>query len=168
MKKLKIFLIIFFTLAASRLIPHPPNFTSLLALSFYIPIIFGISFLPMLLISFIITDFFIGFHSVTLFTWGSVFIIGYTSNIFKQKFFHRIIGAQVGCIIFFILTNFGVWILGGYEFSLKGFVECYTLAIPFYINSIVGCLMFSLIFEALIKILSKKINVFGHYKIETN
>ena len=53
-------------LAASRFVPHPPNFTSLLALSFYVPAILGIIYLPALLISFFITDFFIGFHSVTL------------------------------------------------------------------------------------------------------
>ena len=42
---LLIFIGIFIVLAASRLIPHPPNFTSLLALSFYIPAILGIKFI---------------------------------------------------------------------------------------------------------------------------
>ena len=46
---------IFLVLAASRFIPHPPNFTSLLALSFYVPAILGIRFLPALVISFFIT-----------------------------------------------------------------------------------------------------------------
>ena len=53
---------IFLSLAASRFIPHPPNFTSLLALSFYVPAIFGIRYLPVLLISFAITDIIIGYH----------------------------------------------------------------------------------------------------------
>ena len=35
---------VFFSLAVSRFIPHPPNFTSLIALSFYVPAIFGIKF----------------------------------------------------------------------------------------------------------------------------
>jgi len=39
---LKILLGIFATLAASRFIPHTPNFTSLLALSFYKPFILEI------------------------------------------------------------------------------------------------------------------------------
>jgi len=69
-------------LAASRFIPHPPNFTSLLALSFYVPAVFGIRYLPALLVSFIITDFFIGFHSSALFTWGSVVFIGLLSQYF--------------------------------------------------------------------------------------
>ena len=53
MTNLKISIAIFLALAASRFIPHPPNFTSLIALSFYVPVIFGIRFLPILLISFI-------------------------------------------------------------------------------------------------------------------
>ena len=37
-KNALIFIGIFTSLAASRFIPHPPNFTSLLALSFYVPV----------------------------------------------------------------------------------------------------------------------------------
>ena len=52
MNYLKFSIGIFITLAASRFIPHPPNFTSLLALSFYIPALLGIRFVPILIISF--------------------------------------------------------------------------------------------------------------------
>ena len=69
-------------LTFSRLIPHPPNFTSLLALSFYVPALMGVKFLPALILSFVITDFFIGFHSSVLFTWGSVVLIGLISKFF--------------------------------------------------------------------------------------
>ena len=56
MNYLRISFGIFLILAASRFIPHPPNFTSLLALSFYVPAILGRKFLPALhsLISIII------------------------------------------------------------------------------------------------------------------
>ena len=52
----KISFAIFLALAASRFIPHPPNLTSLLALSFYVPAILGLSYLPALIISFFLTD----------------------------------------------------------------------------------------------------------------
>ena len=55
MNYLKISIGIFIALAASRFIPHPPNFTSLIALSFYVPAILGIRYLPALLISFVLT-----------------------------------------------------------------------------------------------------------------
>ena len=69
---LKISVAILFILSASRFIPHPPNFTSLIALSFYVPIIFGLKFIPIVVMSFAITDLYFGFHNTILFTWGSV------------------------------------------------------------------------------------------------
>ena len=70
MNYLKISLGIFIVLAASRFIPHPPNFTSLIALSFYIPAILGIKFIPALIFSFFLTDLIIGFHSTIFFYLG--------------------------------------------------------------------------------------------------
>ena len=84
MNYIKISFGIFLALAVSRFVPHPPNFTSLLALSFYVPAFLGIRYLPALLISFLITDFFIGFHALTLFTWGSVILIGLSSKFFSD------------------------------------------------------------------------------------
>ena len=85
MSYLKISLGIFLALAASRFIPHPPNFTSLIALSFYIPALLGRRYLLALIISFAITDFFIGFHNTTFFTWGSVVFIGILSQYFVKN-----------------------------------------------------------------------------------
>ena len=93
MNYLKISVGIFLALAASRFIPHPPNFTSLIALSFYIPLIFGVKFIPILIFCFVVSDFFIGFHSTTFFTWGSVLIIGLITQFFKNNIFLRLIGA---------------------------------------------------------------------------
>ena len=49
-----------------RLIPHPPNFTPIIAMTVYLPIFFGLWFLPFLLLAFAITDYFLGFHSFWL------------------------------------------------------------------------------------------------------
>ena len=54
MHYLKTTIAIFMIIAASRLVPHPPNFTSLLALSFYVPAMLGVRFIPALILSFII------------------------------------------------------------------------------------------------------------------
>ena len=123
---------IFVALAASRFIPHPPNFTSLLALSFYVPALLGVRFIPSLIIGFIITDLIIGLHSVTLFTWGSVILIGFMSKHFLSTTISRISGSILGACIFFIITNFGVWSLGSYGYTFDGFLTCYVMAIPFF------------------------------------
>ena len=151
MKYLTISLGIFLTLAASRFIPHPPNFTSLIALSFYIPALLGLRYLPILVLSFIITDLFIGFHGVTLFTWGSVVIIGLFSKYFIKSILSRISGALIGAFVFFLITNFGVWSLGSYGYTIEGFILCYTLAIPFFAYNIISTSIFSAIIESVYK-----------------
>ena len=106
MRYLSICVGIFITLSASRFIPHPPNFTSLLALSFYVPVFLGLRFLPVLIISFAITDLIIGYHSGTHWTWGSVLVIGLMSQYFSKNINFRLVGALFGAFIFFLITNF--------------------------------------------------------------
>ena len=143
---------IFIALAASRFIPHPPNFTSLIALSFYVPVILGTRYIPALLLCFFVTDMVIGFHSLTFFTWGSVLVIGLISNCFKSSLIKRISGSLIGALIFFVITNFGVWVLGSYGYTLSGLINCYILAIPFFTYSIISTLLFSSIIEMVCKL----------------
>ena len=156
MKQLIIFLGIFLSLALSRFIPHPPNFTSLLALSFYVPALFGLRFLPAVLVSFVITDLVIGYHSGTHWTWGSVMVIGLMSQYLNKNISSRLFGALLGAIIFFLITNFGVWTSGMYEFSVKGLIDCYVLAIPFFAYSIISTILFSLLIETGYKLYKMK------------
>ncbi len=159
MNYVKISIGIFLALAASRFVPHPPNFTSLLALSFYVPAFLGFKFIPALVICFILTDFFIGFHGTVIFTWGSVILIGIISKFFLKNIYTRLFGALLGASTFFLITNFGVWTLGFYGYSLEGFILCYTLAIPFFSYSLISTLLFSFIIEVIYsqsKIILKK------------
>ena len=151
MKYIKISIGIFFALAASRFVPHPPNFTSLLALSFYVPAIFGTRYIPVLILSFLITDSIIGFHNVMFFTMGSVLFIGLISQYFLNSYISRIAGSLVGAALFYIITNFGVWSLGTYGYTYDGLVICYTLALPFFAYSLISTLIFATIIEFLIQ-----------------
>ena len=149
MNYFKISIGIFITLAVSRFIPHPPNFTSLLALTLYVPTLLGKRFIPALILSFIITDYFIGMHSLTFFTWGSIVLISYLSKFFSKSFLKRITGALIGAFIFFIITNLGVWLNGSYGYSINGLIICYTLALPFFAYSLISTFIFSNIIEAI-------------------
>ena len=152
MQYLKIFIGVFLVLAASRFIPHPPNFTSLIALSFYIPALFGVPFVSLVIVAFVITDLVIGMHSIVFFTWGSIVIIGIISKYFIKKTTTRISGVMLSVCIFFIISNFGVWVLGSYEYSFKGLLECYIAAIPFFGNTIISTLIFSTLIEIIFSI----------------
>ena len=161
MTYIKVSIGIFLALAASRFIPHPPNFTSLIALSFYLPALLGVRFIPALILSFIITDFLIGFHATILFTWGSVIVIGMLSKYFVFSIYKRISGALIGACIFFLITNFGVWSFGSYGYDLNGLILCFTLALPFFGYTLISTLLFSAVIETIyrfFKLAFKKTN----------
>ena len=156
MKYFKISFSIFLVLCITRFIPHPPNFTSLLALSFYVPAIYGIKYILPVILSFFLTDALIGFHNLVFFTWGSVVLIGLISKYFFKTIFLRLIGTVLSSILFYIITNYGVWLMGVYEFSINGLIQSYILAIPFFKYTLLSTLMFSLIIECIIRLLKIK------------
>ena len=157
MNYLKIAFGVLIALSASRFIPHPPNFTSLLALSFYIPAVFGIRFRPIVVLALLFTDLIIGFHSTMFFTMGSVVLIGIMSKFLNKSMLIRIFGALGGALIFYILTNFGVWLSGTYGYTLVGLTNCYVLALPFFGYSIISTLFFSVIIESVFKFFQKNL-----------
>ena len=155
MNYLKTSIGIFILLAVSRFIPHPPNFTNLLTLSFYVPLFLGISFIPIIIFSFLVTDLYFGFHSSLFFTWGSVALIGYLSVYFKGSTAKRFLGVSSAAILFFIVSNFGVWVLGGYGYTMTGLINCYILAIPFFWGTLSSTIIYAIIIEFAYKIYLK-------------
>ena len=156
MNFVKVSIGVILALSVSRLVPHPPNFTSLLALSFYIPALFGFKLIPVVVIALLFTDLIIGLHSTMIFTTGSVIIIGLISNFFNRSLILRLFGALTGAIIFYLVTNFGVWLNGYYGYTAMGLVECYTLALPFFGYSFISTLLFSAAIESVYKLYQNK------------
>ena len=152
-------------LAFARLIPHPPNFTPIIAvaiISGYFFKNFNLSVL-ILLSAMLISDLFIGFYDNIIFVYLSLIVITFifhkiSSNInFRNLFIYSFAGS----VIFFVISNFGVWALGSpgvqdiaYEKSLNGLIQCYVLAIPFFGNTFLSTVIFSypVIFLSLIHI----------------
>ena len=141
-------------LVLSRLIPHPPNFTPIVAVAIMSGYLFKniyISF-AVLITSMLLADAFIGFYKNMFFVYFSLILISYifykiSSNINSKNLF---IFSLLGTIVFFIISNFGVWILGGlgpnnlpYDKNLNGLLECYILAIPFIKNTMLSTLVFT-------------------------
>ena len=117
---------------------------------------FGTTIGP-LIVSFAITDFIIGFHYVILFTWGSVFFIGLVSQHFLKNRLYRIFGSLFGAFLFYIITNFGVWSLGSYGYTFNGLILSYTLAVPFFMHSLISTFIFSAIIETVYKFYNLKV-----------
>ena len=156
MKNFNICLGIFIALAVTRFIPHPPNFTSLIALSFYVPALFGARYLPIVIISFALTDVFIGFHNTIFFTWGSVLIIGLLSNFFNRSIMNRLLGVLTGVMVFYLITNFGVWSGGMYGHSFDGLITSYIMGLPFLGYNLISTFIFSTLIETFYKFYKTK------------
>ena len=147
-------------LILSRLIPHPPNFTPLLAGAVFLPFLLKdktlIVALP--LVCLFISDLIIGFHNVMLWTYGAFFIIGITVINFSKLNLKSLFGLSLaGPTFFYLITNFGVWLSSStYAKDVYGLLECYVLALPFYGNSLFSTLLFSLLFLATRNLLLRK------------
>ena len=154
MKKniLPIGLILILTL--SRIIPHPLNFTPIIAVAIMSGYFFKNVYLSfsILLISMLIADIFLGFYENMIFVYASLLLIAFIFYKISKKinFKNLFIYSFSGSVIFFVISNFGVWVLQSpgvsnipYELSLSGLAECYILAIPFFPNTFLSTLIFA-------------------------
>lgn len=134
--------------AALRLLPHPPNFTPIGAIA-----LFGGAYLGRRAIAFavplgalLLSDLFLGFHSSMPFVYAGValtVLIGWAVAARRTPL--RIAAAALASsILFFALTNFGVWLTSGmYPPTFAGLAACFIAAIPFFQNTLAGDLFFS-------------------------
>ena len=147
-------------LSFSRLIPHPWNFTPILAMGIFS----GFYFKNFILSSFIVIfsmfigDLFLGFHSTMLFTYTSLIIavlLGLFIN--KFKFTEILFSGLVSSVCFFAVTNFGAWLtLEMYEKNLAGLLQSYVLAIPFFHNTLISTLFYLIVLKLLFAFIVKE------------
>ncbi len=129
--------------ALSRLLPHPLNFAPISALA-----LFGGVYLDkkhtfiVPLAAMLVSDYFLGFYSGMVWVYGSFALIGCIGLWLRN---HRGVGTTAAAtltssIVFFIVTNFGVWISRqvSYTNDLAGLLLCYEAAIPFFKNTLLG------------------------------
>ena len=146
---IKFFSIVLVILIAgiSRFIPHPPNFTPIIAIGlfsgFYLKNDKKIALL-LPLGTMIVSDIFLGFYFISFFVYFSlamITLIGFSIS-GKNKFLILFPATLGSSLLFFIISNFGVFLIG-YPHNLPGFIACYTAAIPFFQNSLFGDLLFT-------------------------
>lgn len=130
----------------SRMVPHAPNFTATGAASLYSGRYFrGKTRFIVPFIILLITDAFLGFHAAmpfVYFCFGINIILGIWIS--KKPTVWKIAGITLlSSLIFFVVTNFGVWFVGGlYPKTIQGLAVCYANAIPFARNTFLGDLVF--------------------------
>ena len=135
-----------------RLAPHPDNFTPTMAIALFS----GVTLPPALaltvpLLVMMATDLVIGIHSLFWLVWGSfaaVVLIGLWVG--RDAGAGRVVtGVLSGSVFFFIATNLGVFLFEGmYPKNLEGLAQCYTMAVPFFRNSLAGDIFYTFSFFA--------------------
>lgn len=133
-----------------RLLPHPPNFAPISAMALFGGVYLNKRYALLIpLVALFISDLFLGLHKTMPFVYGSFFLTGaiglWLRNNKNMKFI--LTGTLLSSVLFFVITNFGVWLVGGiYPKNATGLLECFTLAIPFFRNTILGDLFFTGVF----------------------
>ncbi|MDE3068901.1 MAG: hypothetical protein KGJ60_15315 [Verrucomicrobiota bacterium] len=134
--------------AASRLIPHPPNFTPVAALALFGGASFASKRVALLvpLAGLFLSDLVLGFYPITPVVYASfALIVCLGFRLRRRQGVGRLAGATLaGAALFFALTNLGVWAFDTlYPKTLAGLAECFVAAIPFFWNTLVSDLLYS-------------------------
>jgi len=136
------------TAVISRWIPHPPNFSPVAALA-----LFGGASVASKRAAFLVplaglfaSDFVLGFYSITPVVYASFALIvclGFRLRL-RQTFQRLAFATIAGALLFFVLTNFGVWALENlYPKTLAGLANCFAAGIPFFRNTLVSDMLYS-------------------------
>lgn len=170
-----IFIVLFIILAGVyRILPHPYNFSPVGAMALFGGTYFANKYLGIVvpLITLWISDLIINNIIFTqffpTFTWfyggfywvyGSFILVGCVGWFLKDnvKFWTIPLACLTGSVLFFVFTNFGVWATGSmYPLTLQGLVMCYTAAIPFFGPTILGDILFVVLFFGAFELLKSK------------
>lgn len=152
-----------------RLVPHPPNFTPIAAMA-----LFGGAYFTRKWAAFVIplaalfvTDMIIGFHGFMIAVYISfalVVVIGMLA-LKKVKVKNVLLASVSASVLFFVITNFAVWIGSPfYPQTALGLIESYTLAIPFFWNTLLGDLLFTAAIFGAYELLRVKVPVLAEVK----
>jgi hypothetical protein len=133
---------------ASRLIPHPSNFSPIAALALFGGAQFSSKrmafFVP--LAAMFLSDLMLGLHALIPVVYGSFALIvclGFWVRR-NQNVWRLGSAALLGAILFFVLTNLGVWLFGAFYLkSGAGLIECYVTAIPYFGNTLASDLLYT-------------------------
>jgi len=92
-----------------------------------------------------LSDIFIGFHGFMWAVYLSFGIIVLVGSRLKKPSIINVLGSSlISSVLFFLITNFAVWIQGGfYPMNVGGLISCYEMAVPFFHNTMLGDLLFT-------------------------
>lgn len=156
--------------ALSRILPHPVNVTPITAMALFSGAYFsnkGTAFIiPWL--AMLLSDCVIGFHSQLVMVYLSFAVtvcIGFALRS-QKRIFPICFATLASSTLFFLITNFGVWFFDQlYPKTFNGLWACYTAAIPFFRNSLLGDFFYGAVLFGTFALAEKS---FPHLRKEPN
>jgi hypothetical protein len=146
--RVAVLIIIVFSAAFFRVMPHPPNLTPIAAMALFGGAYFAdkrLAFLVPVSVLFV-SDLALGFYSQMPTVYISFALIVCMGLWLRQRrTLLPIAGATLASsILFYITTNFAVWAFGSlYPKTTAGLIACYVAAIPFFQNTVLGDAVFA-------------------------
>lgn len=136
----------------SRWLPHPPNFTPVIAISIFMGLRLQnrlwVVLTPLLIMG--ISDLLLGFHITALVTYASLVLFALAihwlpkQGVWSSKSLQVVGFSLFGSLWFFLASNAGVWWLSGmYAKTFEGLLQSYVAGLPFYQNTLFSTLLFS-------------------------
>jgi hypothetical protein len=131
----------------ARLVPHPWNATPVMAIALFAGTYLSKRWaiiLPLVIVA--STDLLLGWHATVPFTWGAFALTGMLAWWVRARPgpWRILGGAATGSTLFFLLTNFGVWLAGDlYPWTADGLWQCYVAAVPFFRGTVLGDLVWA-------------------------
>jgi hypothetical protein len=147
-------------LSLSRLIPHPSNFTPMLAVGVFSGFYFRNFLLGVLIVIFsmFLGDLYLGFHGTMFFTYISLAVAVVFGLLIKRlKFTEILFSGLASAVCFFTITNFGAWLtLAMYEKNFSGLLQSYAMATPFFHNTLISTFLYLIVLKLIFDLAIKK------------
>ena len=138
--------VLIFLGALSRLIDHAPNFTPIIAIAIMSGMFIKNKYIMVIPLSILLlSDLFLDSYPLALAFWvySPIIFVCYLAYLSKSNGLNIIKFSIFGPVVFFFVSNFGVWFIGGYPKTLDGLIACYTMAIPFFKNTLSSTIIFN-------------------------
>ena len=143
-----------------RFVPHTANFTPVAAIAIFAGVYLNKKqalIVPLLLM--MLSDIFLGMHNVVIFTWGSFVLVTFLGIWAKNHKKFKVVASTsiVSSVLFYLITNFGVWMMGWYPQTAKGLLDCYILGLPFLRTFTVATLVYTVVFFGAYELIARRV-----------
>jgi hypothetical protein len=155
-----------------RIIPHPFNFTPVMAISLFagakfrdkkwsliIPVV--AMFLSDILLAYM--NHYPVFHNTIFFIYGSILLIialGWKLQSEKLNVSKTALFTLFSSILFFVISNLAVWVFGGlYTADADGLMKCFAMAVPFFKYTLLGDAFFVTVLFGVYEFAARRIQI---------